>query len=231
MNKSASRAHFKSIIKASRSTSEKTECSRCCTCCAKGGPALHTADKSLIENGKIHGRFLFTIRQGEPAADNVKGGLIWAETDIIKIKSKENAEACLYADFNNNQCGIYSDRPLECRVLKCWDTTGIEALYRNDRLTRQDIIGKIAGLWDLIAEHQEKCSYSQVRQILMDHPKILEGNALKQLLEMAQYDISLRALVVEKTITDSNLLLFLFGTPLQTVLRKLGIEFKTRTTH
>lgn len=230
MKQASKRAHFKAIIEAAQNISEKTTCSRCCTCCAKGGPALHQADKALIENGKLHGRFLFTIRQGEPAEDNIKGGLIWADTDIIKLKSKDNADACIYADFNHKRCSIYADRPLECKVLKCWDTKEIESLYQKERLTRQDVIGKIAGLWDLVAEHQEKCSYTHVRQILEEHPKILEGAALQHLLELVQYDISLRTLVVEKTNTEPNLLLFLFGSPLQTVLRKLGIEFKTRTT-
>ncbi len=205
-----------------------TECTRCCTCCAKGGPALHIEDKELIDSGKLHGKFLFTIRDGEPAEDNVKGGLMFTEGDIIKIKSKEGSDACLYLDIHQSSCAIYNDRPLECRVLRCWDTQEIEEVYEKNRLSRKDLLGHIGGLWDTIEEHQEKCSFKKVKQILDENPKEISGDALKALLEMIQFDISIRELIVEKTNTDANLLPFLFGKPLQEILRKFGIELKRK---
>lgn len=223
------KSDFKSFIKSAQNKSGQTECKRCCTCCAKGGPALHKEDLDLIKSGKLHGKFLFTIREGEPAEDNVKGGLIQVKTDIIKIKSKDGMEACLYANFSNNQCSIYDDRPIECRVLKCWDTAEIEELYNKDRLTRKDIIGDIQGLWELVEDHQQKCSFSKVKQIIDESQGKIHGERLEQLLEIVQYDISIRALVLEKTDTDPNLIPFLFGTPMQSILRKLGIEFKQNT--
>ncbi len=229
MEKLNKKTDYKSFIKSAQNKSDQSECKRCCTCCAKGGPALHKDDLDLVKSGKLHGKFLFTIREGEPAEDNVKGGLIQAETDVVKIKSKDGTEACLYADFSNNQCSIYENRPLECKVLKCWDTSEIEALYDKDRLTRKDIIGEIQGLWELVEEHQEKCSFSEVKQIIDENQGKIAGKALEQLLEIVQYDISIRALVLEKTDTDPNLIPFLFGTPMQLILRKLGIEFKQRT--
>lgn len=219
---------IQSIIQSARSRTDKSECDRCCTCCAKGGPALHLEDLELINSGKLHGRFLYTIRAGEPAEDNVKGGLIFTDTDIIKIKTKENGDACLFVDFNKGQCSIYENRPLECRALKCWDTREIEAIYTVERLTRKDVVGHIAGLWDLIEEHQEKCSFTDIKQIIDSHPEKLEGDALQSLLEIVQYDISIRKLVLEKTDTDSNLLPFLFGMPLQSILAKFGIQFKLK---
>lgn len=59
----------------------RTHCRRCGTCCEKGGPALHTDDRMLIENGHIPARYLFTIREGEPVVDNVKENPIFAQTD------------------------------------------------------------------------------------------------------------------------------------------------------
>ena len=207
----------------------KSACNRCMTCCAKGGPALHMADMPLITSGKINGRFLFTIRKGEIADDNVKGGLVNTDTDIIKVKSKEGSDVCLFADFNGKSCSIYDHRPLECRALKCWDTAEIEAVYNKDRLTRKDIVGHIEGLWELVQEHQEKCSFLKIKRILEENPGKIEGEALGELLEIVQYDISIRALVVEKTGTDKAYLPFLFGIPLKQILKKLGIEFKKKT--
>lgn len=228
MKKQSNPNLVKTIIEATKSKNEKTACDRCCTCCAHGGPALHTEDLELIKNGKLHGRFLYTIREGEPAEDNVQGGMIYTDSDIIKIKSKENADACLYADFPNNQCAIYDNRPLECRTLKCWDTKDLEEMYNKNYLTREEIIGKVEGLWELVSEHQEKCSFAKVREIIDNSHGTIEGKAMEELLEIVQYDISIRALVLEKTDTDPNLMHFLFGTPLQTILKKMGIEFKLK---
>jgi Fe-S-cluster containining protein len=228
MSTQKSLSELKKNIKNPAIKERLTECNRCMTCCAKGGPALHVIDKPLIESGQLSGRFLFTIREGEPAEDNVKGGLIHTETDIIKIKSKENSDICIYADLNKNSCSIYDQRPIECRVLKCWDTDEIEKLYDKDRLTRKDIIGHIDGLWDLVEEHQEKCSFLKVKQVLAANPDKIEGDGLAELLEMVQFDISIRALVIEKTDTDESYLSFLFGIPLQRILNKFGIAFKKK---
>ena len=62
-----------------------TECSRCGTCCKKGGPAFHLKDKSLLAKGRIKMNAIYTIRQGEPVYDNVINEVIAAKTDIIKI--------------------------------------------------------------------------------------------------------------------------------------------------
>ncbi len=223
MNQSSNKPDISNIIK--RSKERITKCIRCCTCCTKGGPALHKADKPLIDQGKLHGRFLFTIRKGEPAEDNIKGGLVFADSDIIKIKSKDNSTACLYVDMNNTSCHIYDHRPLECYTLKCWDTKEIERIYNKDRLTRKDILGHIDGLWEIVQEHQEKCSYEKVKVILDNHPEKLDREPLKEILEMIRYDKTIRRMMVEKPDLDANMADFLFGWPLQKTLRKFGLEF------
>ena len=37
-----------------------SECMRCGTCCKKGGPSFHHADKTLIEAGVIESKYLYT---------------------------------------------------------------------------------------------------------------------------------------------------------------------------
>ena len=90
-----------------------SECIRCGTCCEKGGPAFHQEDRCLIEKGQIPSRYLFTIRKGEFAYDNVKERLVPVESDIIKIKGKEDTWTCIFFDEENKQCSIYHDRPLD----------------------------------------------------------------------------------------------------------------------
>ena len=120
-----------------------TKCIRCGTCCEKGGPSLHLADKKLIENGTILLKCLYTIRKGELSYDNIKGYLVPAATDIIKIKGQKGSWTCFFYNPSENSCQIYASRPLECRVLKCWDTREIKKIYSQNRLTRQDLIAGV----------------------------------------------------------------------------------------
>lgn len=213
-----------------RSKEGITECIRCCTCCAKGGPALHLEDKPLIDSGALHGRFLYTIRKNEPVEDNVQGKMTFAESDIIRIKSKVGSDTCLYADLNNASCSIYEQRPAECRILKCWDTKELEDYYRKDRLTRKDILGHVEGLWETIEEHEKKCSWEEILNIVSKNRNKLGEDAQETLFEMIQYDKAIRDLVVAKANVEPNLLDFLFGLPLEKKLRQMGIEFAAKQT-
>ncbi|MBT8367361.1 MAG: YkgJ family cysteine cluster protein, partial [Deltaproteobacteria bacterium] len=100
----------------SSSGSPTKGCTRCGTCCQKGGPSFHQEDRMLIDKGVIPARCLFTIRRGESAYDNVKGCLMPVDSDIIKIKGKEGTWTCIFFDAHNKGCSIYSHRPLECRA-------------------------------------------------------------------------------------------------------------------
>lgn len=64
----------------------QTGCRRCGTCCEKGGPSLHLADKPLVVDGQIPARCLFTLRKGERVRDNVAGTLVPLEREIVKIR-------------------------------------------------------------------------------------------------------------------------------------------------
>ncbi|MEJ2282438.1 MAG: YkgJ family cysteine cluster protein [Desulfobacterales bacterium] len=201
-------------------------CLRCGTCCEKGGPGFHQADRILIDNGVIPARNLFTIRKGESAYDNVKGCLMPVDSDIIKIKGKEDTWTCIFFDDLNKQCSIYHDRPLECRALKCWDTGELEELYARRRLTRKDLISAVEGLWELIVDHQARCDYGEIKQLIGGLNGPHRHRARKKLLEIIQYDAEIRKLVVEKGALDPAQLDFLFGRPLTQTLPGYGIEVR-----
>ena len=185
-----------------------SECIRCGTCCEKGGPAFHQNDRELIEKGVIPSRHLFTIRKGEFAYDNVKGRLVPVDTDIIKIKGKEDSWTCIYLDEENKICSIYDDRPLQCRNLKCWDTRELGKMYASHRLTRDDLIKDIEGLWDLIEDHQKRCDYGRIKTLISELGGTHHERARKQLLEIIQYDTEIRKLVVDKGGLDPEMLEF-----------------------
>ena len=201
-------------------------CIRCGTCCEKGGPGFHLEDRMLIEKGRIASKYLYTIRKGEYAHDNVKGCLMPVDSDIIKIKGKENSWSCVFFKEQNKECAIYNDRPLECRALKCWDTGELEKLYAEHRLTREDLVSEVEGLWDLIKDHQERCDYGKIKKLISDLDGPRKAQARKKLQQMIQYDIELRKLVLEKGELDPSMLDFLFGRPLTKTLPGYGIKIK-----
>lgn len=194
----------------------------CGTCCRKGGPAFHLEDKPLIDDGLISARHLITIRKGETARDDVQGGLIHLPDDLIKIKGKKGSWECRFLD-GQHRCTIYEHRPVECRVLKCWDTIEIERIYSHDRLTRRDLLGKVEGLWELIETHQAKCDYEIIRQLAVQLKSDPNGAARKKLNEIIAYDRHIRALVFSEHKIDKALEDFLFGAPLVVTLPRLGI--------
>lgn len=202
-----------------------SECRRCGTCCRKGGPSFHHADKALIKDGVIHSKYLYTIRKGEWAYDNVRQCLEPVSSDIIKIKEKNDSWICIFFDESQSACAIYENRPLECRALKCWDTRELEDLYAKKRLTRADLISDIEGLWSLINDHQQRCNY-EIIQKLVDAIKTNPGDAKarQKLSAIIQFDTEIRKLVVSNAGLEPEILDFLFGRPLTRTIKKMGLN-------
>lgn len=203
-------------------------CQRCGTCCQKGGPSFHQADKALIESGEIPSKYLYTIRKGEMAYDNVRQCLEPVGSDIIKIKGKGNSWTCLFFDEAQAACTIYDNRPIECRALKCWDTAELEALYAQKRLKRKDLLADIEGLWDLIKNHQQRCNYDTILALIKAIHSDQPGNARQQLAEIIQFDNEIRKLVVSRGGLEGELLDFLFGRPLNQTLKNFGLSIKNK---
>lgn len=194
-----------------------SECRRCGICCEKGGPAFHIEDRMLIESGLIPATDLYTLRKGEMVNDAIRGCLIPLESELIKIKGQGRAWTCVYFDKKEGGCRIYEHRPLECRLLKCWDTRDIEAAYSQNRLTRKDIFSGIPALWSLIADHDLRCSHETLQNLLDSKSRAEDSN--HGVREMVEYDRSIRMLVVEKAGVDSKMLDFIFGRALSEVIR------------
>ena len=204
---------------------QTTHCRRCGTCCEKGGPSLHHEDRPLVDRGDIPVRHLFTLRKGELARDNVKGVLAPLREEIIKIKGQNGRWTCRYYDPRERGCRIYRHRPLECRVLNCQDTGPIEQLYATGRLTRRDLLVKIQGLWELVEDHEQRCSYTNLA--VRVHAGDQEKGVLRQeqaILETLRYDAHIRQLTVEKAGLDAGMLDFVFGRPLAKTIQMFGIE-------
>ena len=206
-----------------------TACRRCGTCCKKGGPGIHREDLPLIENGAILLKYLYTIRKGELALDNVTNTVKPCETDIIKIKSEDKSSACIFYDENGSNCTIYAHRPAECQALKCWDTRDLITMYGQNRLTRHDILGEIDGLWELVEDHQRRCSFEDILSFI-DHIKTTkekDPELENKVRYKIQYDLEIRSLIQREGQVDFEMIEFFFGRPLLDTLNSLGMKVRS----
>lgn len=196
----------------------KSSCDGCAACCTGGGPILRAADEHLIKTGKIPLKYLYTIREGELLFDKDKVTMVPLGRDNIKIKVNPETLECLFLD-HEKKCTIYNTRPSECRAFKCWDSRQIEMIYSSDEcLTRKDLLKDVAGLWELVKDHHERCSYEKlgalVEQIDSDNDKVLD-----EISAMVNYDKSLRETLGQKGNMDPEMVDFLLGRPLtQTIV-------------
>jgi len=210
------------------SKTKPKECIRCGTCCIKGGPSFHLEDKFLIDKGIIPSKYIYTIRKGERSYDNVKECFFPASSDILKLKGQKDSWACIFFNEITNHCKIYEHRPMECKILKCWDTREIEKNYAKNRLTRQDLISSVEGLWEIVEGHQERCSYDMLQFFIDSLNKGKKDEALKGILEIIEYDIQIRELVVQKAGLETDLTDFLFGRPITETIKIYGLKIKKK---
>ncbi len=203
-------------------------CIRCGTCCAKGGPAFHVEDRALIDDGFIHTRHLYTIRKGEMVHDNVRSLVMPSSEEMIKIKGVEGSWQCTFFQEEEKACKIYAHHPMECRILKCWDPSELEAVYAKNRLTRQELLAGIAGLWDLVEEHERQCSYAKLKQGLDDLGGSFERATVKAAISMVRYDQEVRRLVISRGGVEPDMTDFLFGRPLEKTIELFGYGVRDR---
>lgn len=206
------------------SNANANQCKRCGICCEKGGPSLHQEDRPQVDGGQIPARCLYTIRRGELVRDNVRGTLAPLSQEIIKIKGQADRWTCLFYDPETRGCGIYDHRPQECRALNCKDTRRIEKIYETARLTRQDLLAGIAGLWELIQDHERRCSYAGLHEMVGAGTDAGRLTQEKVILEIIRFDAHVRQLAVEQGRMDARMLEFLFGRPLVDTIKMFDIK-------
>ena len=201
----------------------KTECERCGTCCMKGGPALHIADKELVVQKYIDREFLITIRKGEPVFSLEENRTDWAENEIVKLKGKNTEWACIFYDPKTSSCSNYLHRPLECVLLKCWDTDELKAIACKKLLSRFDIISQNEPVIKYIQRHEKECSLKILNQLNMKLDKTINKNILAELTELVILDLALRSEALTHLNFTLDLELFYFGRPLFKILSQFAL--------
>ncbi|MCB2183137.1 MAG: YkgJ family cysteine cluster protein [Desulfobulbaceae bacterium] len=198
---------------------KQQECKRCGTCCKKGGPILHKDDLLLVPKGILSINHLVTIRQGELAFNPFNNRLEHSKHELLKIAGKAGGWECIFYDSAKSSCTIHQNRPLECRLLKCWDIHDIEQINGKEYLNRADIVEKNDPLREYMELAEEKCSYFEINSFLQKiRGQKQDQSILEQLTAILEQDLGIRnkAVYFYKLSLQSEL--FYFGRPMfQTV--------------
>ena len=206
-------------------TEGATLCIRCGTCCKKGGPSLHLEDKKILLAGHIERESLITIRKGELAFSPISGRPEPIEKELIKISGKGKGWVCCFYDEKESSCTIYAHRPLECRLLKCWDTAQLLSVIGKDTLARVDILSEDDPIMRFIETHEQECSVRIAEDLIS---VLLEKNddpeALAKLTALVHQDLAIRSRAISEFGLCLETELFLFGRPLFKVLSSRGFQ-------
>ncbi|HFQ81267.1 MAG TPA: YkgJ family cysteine cluster protein [Desulfobacterales bacterium] len=184
-------------------------CRQCGTCCRKGGPILHHEDLILCEKNILAFQHLITIREQEPVFSPLSADIEPAPRELIKLSGINGTWTCLFFKEKNQTCGIYQNRPLECRALKCWDTGELERIIYRHTLSRRDIIAPDKPIWPLLEWHNEHCQYGKLAALTLQ-----ESDVESRIAIIINDDLSIR----QRALTMFNLNLaeelFYFGRPM-----------------
>lgn len=199
----------------------RNQCERCGECCMRDTPIILKDDFSLLREGIISERDLYTIREGEKIRSSIDGETYYSSMEIIKIKPILGSFTCLFYDPVEG-CTIYERRPTVCKHYECWsqnvEITGIE----ERRLTRIDLFNEVEILRKAIQNHEEKCSLSKFDHLISE---LREGKSenIDKVAEMILYDSTIRDWAREKLSLPEDVLPLIFGRTLFDIAPVYGL--------
>jgi len=190
----------------------------------KGGPVLHRDDLPLFEKKILSQDNLVVIRQGEPAYNPIKEIVEPAPSEMVKIGGKGANWECIFYDPSRSTCTIHPNRPVECRLLKCWDIDDIKDISGKYCLTRYDLIPEGDPLVEYIEEHEKRCCYPTTT-LLLDQllKKGDQEQTLPTLQTIMSEDLAVREQAVNRLHLTLKQELFYFGRPMFQVIKHPGL--------
>lgn len=196
------------------------ECKRCGTCCEKGGPVLHVDDMAFLKKGIVSMDQLQVIRKGELAFNPFKELVEPVPLEMIKLASGESWECPFHQKIKGcSGCEIHTNRPMECRLLKCWDTKDIQAVTYNDCLSRFDLLGLDNDIRAELLEHENRCSYSELWRLISGVTRA-DAGSLKPVQRILSTDLEIHQKLVADFHLNLQQELFYCGQPMFRVIRE-----------
>jgi len=201
-----------------------TQCMRCGTCCLKGGPILHHEDKKILRAGHVGYQYLVTIRKGELALNPLSGKLEPVHRELVKVAGKGKDWSCCFYDEKEASCMIYEHRFLECRLLKCWDTSELISVIGKNTITRADIINRDDPILSVIRTHEKACPLQEVENLIFTLSQGTDkSKTLAKLTELVRKDLAIRSYALSELGLKPEFEFFIFGRPLSKLLSDRAI--------
>lgn len=199
-----------------------SRCSRCGTCCAKGGPALHIGDAGLLEH--IPMTDIVCLRAGEPAYDPRTDSLQPLASELLKIRGKGRDWECVYYLAQDKSCAIYAHRPLECRTLYCGDNAGILRAMDEPALTRGDVVPGDSALRACMVDHDRTFPVGEALRLAGEDGGAARG-IRPELDDLIRRELLYRRVLGERAGAEDRDLWAYLGRPLWLVLVPLNPAF------
>jgi Fe-S-cluster containining protein len=196
-------------------------CIKCGTCCRKGSPSLYQEDLSLVLRGAIKRTDVMTLRKGEIGFSNERNELIQLSHEQVKIQEKPGTRECLFFQTQSGVCGIYDNRPLQCRILECWNPQDFRRLERGRPLKRQDLFSPLDPILPVIESHEEKCDLLNLEKGLKQAAE-QQKDGQDLVMEGLGFDRHTREFLGETYGLRPEHLVFLLGRPLTEVVASFG---------
>jgi len=198
-------------------------CVLCGECCRKGSPTLQLEDLELLKGGRIPWDQIFTIRRGQPVHSPFKNELSFLVDERVKVREKPGTQECVFFDHATDQCLVYDDRPAQCRAQACWDPTLAEDLAKQPYLTRRDVFADIELILDLIAEHDQRCSFNALKNAF-ERLESTNAENLDEILNLLAYEDHFRHFLGEQLKIPKENLDLLFGKSLADLVPLFGFH-------
>jgi Fe-S-cluster containining protein len=203
---------WKRLLQAAEEVSREVlpACVQCGTCCRKGSPTLQLEDLELLQTGRIQWNQLVTLRRGEPVKSPFDQKPFFLLDERIKIRERDNSEECIFFNDETSLCGMYSDRPIQCRAQACWDPAPAQDISKQPYLTRRDIFKSVDLLLEIILEHDQRCAFQKLNEAFT---RLLEtkGETIEEVLQILSYEDHFRSFVCEKLNVPSDQAELVFG--------------------
>ena len=200
---------------------KRTGCIRCGKCCTGSSPSLLKEDLALFVSGVLSYGNTFTIREGERVRSNSDGQVYESFMELIKIRCKEQGSVCVF--YNEDGCGIYENRPSQCRQYECWQPLDLYGGLEKNALVREDLFNSVDVLLEIIGRHEEKCSYKRLSGAF-DRLARSDEDAVEEIMDMFQYDTYIRPFLQEKFNLPGDALDLVLGRPLTDAVNEFGFK-------
>ncbi len=191
----------------------------------KGGPVLHNEDKKILLSGHAGYNQLITIRKDELSFNPIKNMIEPSEKELIKVRGRGKDWSCCFYDEKESACMIYENRFLECRLLKCWDTSDLISVIGKDTLVRRDIINLDDPILLIIEIHERECPYSEINKLIYALPEEKDkSKILAKLKDFMNKDFAIRSYALSELGLKPEFEPFIFGRRLSHTLSACGIS-------